>query len=264
MNKRDISELTGFWSKGFHNGTLIQREDYELLKQSGKLVNNCRNFDEYISNYLDNTDPEKDTCFHPNLWPAPYCGDLKNANVFILSLNPGFGGGDYYYEKDRVFSAALRNNLSQKNLDRDYPLCYLNPKFSGTGGTQYWYTKFEPVIEQLSNRYKYTEALKIIAKKTVLLESVPYHSKSFNFSGYADLPSVKKMRDFVNNYVVPNAEQGNCLLIVLRKGVDLRKKGFSLTDNDRTIIIYKGSGECQSASLKTRDTYKRIVGFLKK
>jgi hypothetical protein len=41
-----------------------------------------------------------DTRLHLGLLPHPYCGDLVNASIYVLMLNPGLGFQDYYGEYD--------------------------------------------------------------------------------------------------------------------------------------------------------------------
>ena len=258
-----IKEIVSFWDqKNFKPGTKIHKNDYDLLEN--QLFNECKNFSDYISNYID-SDDEKDKKFHSHLLPCPYCGDLKNGEIFILSLNPGFSC-DYFYEENKEFKNALVNNLKQENLDCDYPMLYLNPKFSWTSGGMYWLKKLGSLIDVIkkNKNCSYTEALKFLSKKIVLLEIVPYHSKTFSFAKYKDLDSVKKMSRFLNDYVVKKAEKGKALLIVLRKGNELKKKDLiKYKESEKNIIIYEG-GECQRASLSEESNGgESIIRFLK-
>lgn len=97
-----------------------------------------------------------------------------------------------------------------------------------------------------------------------MLEIVPYHSKTFSFAKYKDLDSVKEMSRFLNDYVVKKAEKGKALLIVLRKGNELKKKDLlKYKEPEKNIIIYEG-GECQRASLSEKlEGGKRIIQYLK-
>lgn len=258
-----IKEIVSFWNqKNFKPGTKIHETDYELLKN--QLFNECKNFSDYISNYID-SDDGKDKKFHPHLLPCPYCGDLKNGEIFILSLNPGFSC-DYFYEENKEFKNALVNNLKQENLDSDYPMLYLNPKFSWTSGGMYWLKKLGSLIDVIkkNKNCSYTEALKFLSKKIVLLEIVPYHSKTFSFAKYKDFGSVKAMSRFLNDYVVKKAEKEKALLIVLRKGKDLKDKDLlKFTAHNMNVIIYE-KHDCQSASLSEESNGgESIIRFLK-
>lgn len=241
-----IEEFIKFWDKSnFYSGTKIHNQDYDLLKD--KLVENCHNFDDYVENYIDNP---QDTKFHPDLWPSPYCGDLRNGEIFILSLNPGFDC-DYYYEGNAEVKQVLEKNLSQKLDNEEYPFFVLNPRFSWIGGAKYWLRKLNPIIKNIQekdNNLSYSDILLLLSKKIVALELVPYHSKIFKYSKYSELPSVKKMLDLLNEVIIPGTKEGKYTLIILRKGKDLQGKNLIPKQANDNFIVYEGA-ECQSASL---------------
>lgn len=241
-----IDDFIQFWDKSnFYAGTKIHKEDYDLLQD--KLVENCHNFDDYVENYIDNP---QDTKFHPDLWPSPYCGDLKNGEIFILSLNPGFDC-DYYYEGNDEVKQALEKNLSQKLDNEEYPFFVLNPRFSWIGGAKYWLKKLNPIIKNIQEKDKnisYSDILSLLSKKIVALELVPYHSKIFKYSKYSELPSVKKMLSFLNEVIIPGTKEGKYTLIILRKGKNLQEKNLIPKQANDNFIIYKGMN-CLSASL---------------
>jgi len=238
-------EFIQFWDKSnFYAGTKIHKEDYEYLKNH--LVENCHNFNDYVEKYIDKP---QDTKFHPDLWPSPYCGDLRNGEIFILSLNPGFDC-DYYYEKDVEVKQALKNNLSQNLTNEKYPFFVLNPRFSWIGGAKYWLKKLNQIIQKIKQdkNMNYSDILSSLSKKIVALELVPYHSKSFYFPKYQELPSVKKMLSFLNDVIIPGTKEGRYTLIILRKGKELQKSNLITKQENDNLIIYEG-WECRSASL---------------
>ncbi|MBE6360048.1 MAG: hypothetical protein E7059_01170 [Treponema bryantii] len=238
-------EFIQFWDKSnFYAGTKIHKEDYEYLKNH--LVENCHNFNDYVEKYIDKP---QDTKFHPDLWPSPYCGDLRNGEIFILSLNPGFDC-DYYYEKDVEVKQALKNNLSQNLTNEKYPFFVLNPRFSWIGGAKYWLKKLDKIIQKIKQdkNMNYSDILSSLSKKIVALELVPYHSKSFYFPKYQELPSVKKMLSFLNDVIIPGTKEGRYTLIILRKGKELQKSNLITKQENDNLIIYEG-WECRSASL---------------
>ena len=241
-----IDDFIQFWDKSnFYAGTKIHNQDYDLLKD--KLVENCHNFDDYVENYIDNP---QDTKFHPDLWPSPYCGDLKNGEIFILSLNPGFDC-DYYDESVAEVKQALEKNLFQNLTNEKYPFFVLNPRFSWIGGAKYWLKKLKPIIQKIEQdkNMNYSDVLSFLSKKIVALELVPYHSKKFNYSQYSELPSVKKMLSFLNEVIIPGTKEGKYTLIILRKGKNLQEKNLIPKQANDNFIVYEGA-ECQSASLR--------------
>lgn len=240
-----IDDFIQFWDESnFHSGTKIHNQDYDLLKD--KLVKDCHNFNDYVEKYIDKP---QDTKFHPDLWPSPYCGDLRNGEIFILSLNPGFDC-DYYYESVAEINQALENNLSQNFTNEKYPFFVLNPRFSWIGGAKYWLKKLNPIIQKIEQdkNMNYSDALSFLSKKIVALELVPYHSKKFNYSKYPELPSVQKMLSLLNDVIIPGTKEGKYTLIILRKGRDLQEKKLITEQENENFIIYKGMN-CLSALL---------------
>lgn len=77
---------------------------------------------------------------------------------------------------------------------------------------------------------------------------MPYHSKSFYFPKYPELPSVKKMQSFLNDVIIPGTKEGRYTLIILRKGKELQERNLITKQENDNLIIYEGC-ECQSASL---------------
>ena len=174
MNKEDaVDKLVSFWNNHFDVDTFKHDEDYDFIKEKEMLVSDCRDFSDYKT-YLDKLrNPQKEYekekyKFHPYLYPVPYCGDLKNAEIFILGLNPGLDDSDYHDELDEDFESSLKGNLSQQFTDKDYPLFYLDPKFCWTGGGRYWTRKFSSIIELMITKKKatsYIDALQKLSKK---------------------------------------------------------------------------------------------------
>ena len=260
-----VNNLVSFWNTNFYKETYIHKDDYSLIKNM--LFDDCKSFSEYKDKYLNKFEnPESNEIFkfHPSLYPVPYCGDLRNAKIFILSLNPGFDC-DYYHEDDEKFKSALKSNLAQK-FDTEYQLCYLNPEFCWTGSGRYWLKKFSSLIQyMLKNKMteSYTEALKLLSQNIALLEIVPYHSKSFHFSKYESLASVQVMINFINEIIADKSKK----LIILRKGNELieTKKLITVTSEDEKshVCVYRHS-ECQSASLSENSKGGEIIiNFLK-
>ena len=53
---------------------------------------------------------------HLDIYPQHFVGDLKNAEIIILSLNPGYKP-EYkdVYEKEEGYEDIIKNNLEMKN-----------------------------------------------------------------------------------------------------------------------------------------------------
>jgi hypothetical protein len=58
-------------------------------------------FRDWRSAYTDSSfEAPGDTKVHLSLVPKPFCGDVANATIYLLLLNPGLGPWDYYGEME--------------------------------------------------------------------------------------------------------------------------------------------------------------------
>jgi len=113
-----------------------------------------------------------DNKLHLSLLPQPFIGDVKNASIYILELNPGLGPSDYYGESEvPEYHDALLANLQQDFSKSDLPFLFLDPKFAWHGGFDWWHGKLAKVIEELqslippnkTNTCKFAEARYLLA-----------------------------------------------------------------------------------------------------
>jgi hypothetical protein len=187
-----------------------------------------------------------DTSLHAGLLPLPFVGNLENASVFILMLNPGLSAGDYFAEQNSPeFRNTCIRNLRQENGNDDYPFVFLNPQFAWHPGFGYWHKKLDDIIEKLARQsgMAYQEAMSKLAKNLTCLELIPYHSKSFGSAPLLNiLPSVSVMLSFVHEILIPKAEDDKVVIIATRS-----VKNWRLPEHEN-IITYEG-GETRSAHL---------------
>src|SRR5688500_11537382 len=78
-------------------------------------------FDEYANSIEFGASSAK---LHTGLLPLPYVGDLAEASIFILMLNPGLSPGDYSAEENSEFRQAHITNLKQQNINEKYPFIF--------------------------------------------------------------------------------------------------------------------------------------------
>ncbi len=216
---------------------LFPGDEFLLDKKYQQHWQNISSFKEYIESREFGSRTQKK--LHLGLIPIPYLGNLKNATIFILMLNPGLAAGDFHAEENNDnYKKTLFENLYQNNLDNDYPFFALNPSFSWHPGFGYWHKKLGQVIRKLAHRRKtsHLEALSILAKDLACLELVPYHSKSFGAHSLINrLSSSKAMLEYVHDILVPQAILGKVLIIATRRGRD-----WKLPEHEK-IIIYDRS-----------------------
>lgn len=198
-----------------------------------------------------------DTKLQLGIIPHPFCGDIKNAEIYILMLNPGYGPHDYFAELEVLsYKEAALKNLRQEFEHRSYPFYLLNPEFAWTGGYAWWHKKLAFTIDEISkkNETDYANARKCLSQKIASIELVPYHSTSFyDPIGWAKkLESAKLARKFVNEYVVPKVQRNEAILIATRK-----VKEWNLPEHNN-IIVYSSS-EARSAHLSPASRGGRAI-----
>jgi len=198
---------------------------------------------------------------HLNLLPEPFSGDLFNAKIYILFLNPGYTNSNYFEESD--INNDFKNNIiktirQEFDKDEEYPLFWLNPNYLWTAGGQWVEKKFKPLLQYLVNEksYEYIEALKLISKKVCILELVPYHSQSFGLTKKElEIESVEIMRNFVKNTLVEKAKKDEICIIQTRS---INEWNLKLPKHENIIIYDKG--QRRSASLSKTSQAWGIIG----
>ncbi len=197
-----------------------------------------------------------DERLHLGLIPVPFIGDMLNASIYVLMLNPGLGPGDYFEYKVPRLRRALLANLRQEFKTEATPFVFLDPQFAWHGGFSYWHQKLNRIIEVLaeSRRLSLAEARYSLGTTLAVIQLVPYHSTTFgNRRNVQQLPSVRLALDFVGQTVAERVRAQDAIVIVTRQVKiwdqclpgDLRE--------EHGVIRYMG-GETRGAGLspKTR------------
>lgn len=157
-------------------------------------------------------------CF--NVLPEPYCGDVRNAKVFILQLNPGLGPANFLELEDRSFRTKWQSMIRQEfNSTKFWHLDY-SDKNVLHGGYVWWEGRLADTLLRISECHKinYLQAIERVAGVTAGLELVPYHSigaPAFNAS-MRSLPSVKAAKKFALA-VLERAARKEVEVVVVRK-----------------------------------------------
>lgn len=169
------------------------------------------------------------TAFHLSLLPVPYLGDLENADVIILLLNPGLHASDYLLEeKFPEFRDHLRAVIWQDR--KTHP--FLDTRWAWTSGFDWWQGKLRGVARLIaSERFDghYGRALQSLASRVAVVELCPYHSATFGRS--IDLPSTREALAFAKKA----AESGDRKVIVTRK-----VREWALPPSKNVIAYSKG------------------------
>ena len=212
----------------------------------------------------DHFDPWTEVApLHTGLVPLPFVGDVRQAKVYFLLLNPGLSATDYHaeYAADG-FRARLLGNLRQDFAGTDYPFYPLDPKFAWHSGNAFWERKLRHVAGFLSTHSNFSppEVRKFLAKTVCAIEMLPYHSVRL------DLPhrrlekfhSVALARECVKE-LVPRAQAGDCLIVAMRQVTN-----WAVPLNCANVLRFTG-GQARAAHLSTKDEKAhgtRIAKFL--
>ena len=201
------------------------------------------------------SDPEfgadENPAFHLGLLPQPFMGDLKNSEIYILTLNPGYSPVDYFGEYCvSGYREALLRNLRQNHSPHRLPNLFLDPQFAWSGGYEYWHSRLRGVIAEFAKE-RYAKARSKLGEKLATIELVPYHSSSS--SALSNLPtklhSSRLAKEFVKHYIVPRVRSGKAIAIVLRGLAHWRcVLPCDLSEADG-LIRYDPKREARTASL---------------
>jgi hypothetical protein len=196
-------------------------------------------------------DPWADkTPLHLGLCPLPFIGDVRNAKVCFLLLNPGLAELDYFAEyKVPQFASRLRANLRQDFSGTEYPFFPLDPQFAWHSGNRYWQTKLGPVINKLAKPSQHAHVRKVVAQNVCAIELVPYHSVSNSLTGSMreKLASTQLAKAYVRDVLLEDARRGKRLLVAMRSTAD-----WGIMKNSRGVRCFQG-GEARGARLSTAD-----------
>jgi len=199
----------------------------------------------------ENYDPwATETPLHLGLCPLPFVGDVANARVYFLLLNPGLCELDYFAEYCKPdFAQRLRANLRQDFRGTEYPFFPLDPRFAWHSGSRYWQNKLAPVIKKLADQTGQTHARvrKVVAQNVCAIELVPYHSVRDSVTGTVRrvLESARLARDYVHDVLIPEARSGSRLIVAMRS-----TKDWGIHTGSRNVRRFQG-GEALGARLST-------------
>jgi hypothetical protein len=172
LTSKSLEEIISFWSDfNFSKGEcLFHPQDKQFTSQL------------------------RDKGFKNDLFPVPYIGDLRQAKIIFLMLNPGLSegsNGDYGWDNRENYRRFLKNNIQQDFSDTQYPFFYLNPEISEHPGYIYWNTRVKKLSKEISSQLGLSkdETLKLLAQHIAAIELVPYHSVKYRGSLHKKLKS---------------------------------------------------------------------------
>ena len=117
-----------------------------------------------------------------NVYPQHFVGDIDNAKIIILSLNPGYS--TEYYDAYKNITNKNGTNYEQiikENLEMKRPSFHAF-ELANESDLGYWGNKMKCWVEDYDKKdnKKIIESLKKITEDIALAEFFPYHSISYN------------------------------------------------------------------------------------
>ena len=201
-----------------------------------------------------------DSSLHVSLLPVPYQGNLGEADIFIVLLNPGLGLSDYQTQEDEAHSNQLRKIIAQDFREVDYPFLSLNPEYAWSGGFQWWEKKLRKIIRQIAITHcgnRYDNALKLLSRRLAAIEMFPYHSRTFKAGSVLEqLPSVSAAREFIHG-LLPRAHANELSIIVTRSIRTVGIEDHALVNFDPKLVRSAPLGPETKGGLAIIEALKR-------
>ncbi len=112
-----------------------------------------------------------------NVYPQHFVGDIDNAKIIILSLNPGYST-EYY---DAYKNSTNYEQIIKENLEMKQPFFHAF-ELANESDLGYWENKMKCWVEGYDKKdnEELIESLKKITEDIALAEFFPYHSISYN------------------------------------------------------------------------------------
>jgi hypothetical protein len=104
--------------------------------------------------------------FHFELLPRPFNGNLDDAAIILLLLNPGWEPQGTHEPEGAAFRQAERDSLFFKTVP---PLFFLQQKYARTAD----YSWLAPRLIEFIHRF----GLDVVARRFMQIQFLPYHSK---------------------------------------------------------------------------------------
>ena len=117
-----------------------------------------------------------------NVYPQHFVGDIDNAEIIILSLNPGYST-EYYdaYKNSTNKNGTKYEQTIKENLEMEKPFFHAF-ELANESDLGYWGNKMKCWVEGYDKKdnEELIESLKKITENIALAEFFPYHSISYN------------------------------------------------------------------------------------
>lgn len=133
-----------------------------------------------------------------DILPEPFLGNITDAKVVLLNLNPGFSEKDLFWHTQPEFISENKKNLLHES---NPPFYLLNSNFHDSEGFVWWRAHLKQFISLVG--------LEKVARSFLCIEYFPYHSKR-----YKSMPIIPSQA--YSFYLVTNAMKRKLPIIIMR------------------------------------------------
>jgi hypothetical protein len=116
---------------------------------------------------------------HRELLPEPFIGNVQDASVVLLNMNPAYEEAERTFHLDPAFRSIARANLAQAPLP--HPFYFLDPS-GRSPGHLYWSGRLAELGQACGG-------WEPVAKHIAVVEWYPYHSLEMSRSWMPRVPS---------------------------------------------------------------------------
>lgn len=194
--------------------------------------------------FLGNNSAKKNLRFE--IPPDPYIGNLNEAKVVILGLNPGFKDSDLsqHIQNPKFLTIAKENLIHKANPS----FFFFNQELSFCGGNAWWTRILKPIIKEGISK-------EILSNKIMCIEYFPYHSKTFKTINHI-LPSQYYSFELVKEAM------NRAKVIVIMRSKKLWLKVIPQLESYPYILIKNPRNPVLSPNNMTREEFEKLVKTL--
>ena len=178
-----------------------------------------------------------------DILPEPFLGNITDAKVILLNLNPGFSEKDLFWHKQQGFISENKKDLLHES---NPPFYLLNTNFRDSGGFIWWHAHLKQFISLFG--------LDVVAKTFMCIEFFPYHSKKYKWM--TTIPSQQ-----YSFYLVREAMKRTLPIIIMRG-----KKLWLESIPELSAYPYSSLNSAQNVSVSKgnlpEEAYEKIVKLL--
>lgn len=223
--------------KSLDDTNLILSEEKDVIQQ----------FNEYTSEEFK---------IHTEIMPAPFMGNVHNASIVILMLNPGYDPKEekrgFYSEYKHFWKNEIQHISSIPHL----PLFCLDERYCEY--SPYWNDKLKPIISTVGKDK--------VAKNICKIQFFPYHSKKYKsipkrilkngkFENY--LPSQEYNFQLVRKAIDRNA------IIVIPRAIKVWEEAIPELKNYENKYSTNSYGNIILSEKNLENGFSKIIATLK-